>query len=332
MAKQRVLSGIQPTGRAHIGNYLGAFVNWVRDQSLNDSIFLVVDLHGLTVENDRDSMGAATLDMAATLFAVGIDPGQATVVIQSHVPGHVQLGWVMECTATYGELSRMTQFKDKSKGLSKVRVGLFTYPALMAADILLYHADLVPVGDDQTQHLELARDLAIRFNNAYGETFTVPKAQRVAHGSRVMDLANPLQKMSKSSSSPQGIIFLSDSDDEIARKIARAKTDTFNELAYLPEDPERAGVTNLLEMLGALTGKAPEECAGEFSGYGQLKKALTEALVELLTPIKIRFELFQTDPAELARLLAQGADRANEIASDTVRVVYDRLGLVRSGG
>ncbi len=328
MARSRVLSGIQPTGSAHLGNLLGAFNSWVRDQEVNDSIFLIVDLHSLTVGIDPKQLKENTLAMAAMLFAVGIDPQKATVVVQSQVPQHCQLCWIMECTATFGELSRMTQFKDKSKGSEMVRAGLFTYPALMAADILLYQAETVPVGADQTQHLELARDLAIRFNRTYGDTFAIPKGEQPKVAARVMDLADPLTKMSKSSSKPSGIIYLSDSDDAIRRKVMRAKTDTYSAVEYKPQDLERAGVTNLLEILSALTGREPSDLGGQFASYGELKEAVAEQLVKAIAPIRERYEELRHDRPHLEEMLEVGRERAEKIAAKTIEAVYQRVGLL----
>ncbi|MHB8190060.1 MAG: tryptophan--tRNA ligase [Ferrimicrobium sp.] len=330
MDRQRVVSGIQPTGHVQLGNYLGAMVGWVQDQYRFDSLFVIVDLHALTAEPDPRALRLASLSTAALFIAAGIDPEVATVFVQSQVPEHTQLAWVMECIATYGELSRMTQFKDKGagKGSKMVRAGLFTYPALMAADILLYQATCVPVGEDQVQHLELTRDLASRFNARFGETFVVPRAQLQGHASRVMDLVDPSTKMSKSSQSDAGRVSLLDPPEMITRKVMRAKTDAFGEVAYKPEDPDRRGVTNLLEIFAALEGVDPETIASRYEGYGLLKADLAAALIERLGPIVRRYEELMSDQGELERLLGRGAQRARSIASETLRVVYDRLGLM----
>ncbi|KJE77873.1 tryptophan--tRNA ligase [Ferrimicrobium acidiphilum] len=325
---ERVLSGVQPTGQPTLGNYLGAFRQWRTQQQQYESVFLIVDQHALTVEHQPASLREGTLQMAALLFAVGIDPQRSTVVIQSHVPGHSQLAWLMECTATYGELSRMIQFKDKSKGSAMVRAGLFTYPALMAADILLYQTDLVPVGEDQIQHIELARTVATRFNHAYGEVFTLPRSLIPAVAARVMDLGHPEMKMSKSSADGQGNIYLLDSDDQIRRKIAKAKTDLFNEVQYVEDNPERAGVRNLLEILAALTDREPKEVAADFHRYGDLKEATATAVIEQLSPIRERYQYYLADQAQLESWLAVGRERATRLAASTLERAYDAVGFL----
>lgn len=329
MAKlERVLSGVQPTGQPTLGNYLGAFRQWRNQQQEYESVFLIVDQHALTVEHNPTALREGTLQMAALLFAIGIDPTRSTVVVQSHVPGHSQLAWLMECTATYGELSRMTQFKDKSKGSAMVRAGLFTYPALMAADILLYQTDLVPVGEDQIQHIELARTVATRFNNSYGNVFTLPRAVIPPVAARVMDLSHPEMKMSKSSVDGQGNIYLLDSDDQIRRKIAKAKTDLFNEVQYVEDNPERAGVRNLLEILSALTDREPKEVAADFQRYGDLKEATATAVIEHLSPIRERYQYYLADQVKLESWLLMGRDRATQIASATLQMAYDAVGFL----
>ncbi|MEY4229199.1 MAG: tryptophanyl-tRNA synthetase, partial [Actinomycetota bacterium] len=266
----RVLSCIQPTGDVHLGNYLGALLNWVGGQHECDAFHGIVDLHALTVTDTPGVIGAATLTTAAALFAVGLDPEIATVFVQSHVPEHSQLGWVMECTVSFGELSRMTQFKDKSAKREGefISAGLFTYPALMAADILLYDADEVPVGDDQRQHLEITRDVAIRFNSRFGDTFVVPKAAVPKAGARVMDLQDPTSKMSKSSTTDAGLVNLLDPPSVIAKKFKRAVTDSDSEVRY--DRAAKPGVSNLLEILSACTGESPEALADRYTQYGPL--------------------------------------------------------------
>lgn len=322
----RVLSGIQPTGMAHIGNYYGAIVNWVREQEEGESFYCVVDLHALTIEVDPKELQKGTLETFATLIACGIDPNKSTLFVQSHVAAHPMLGWIMECTASMGELNRMTQFKDKGRGSESVKAGLFTYPALMAADILAYQADRVPVGEDQKQHLELARDLANRFNRLYGETFKVPEPQIPAVGARVMDLTDPTKKMSKSSKVMNSKIYITDSDKEIQKKISRAVTDTYEGVAYDPEN--RLGVANLLEIFSAITNERPEIIAEKYSAYGPLKKDIGEALVAQIGPIRDRFNELLDDKAELFALMQKGASRASEVAEETSRSARRAMGLV----
>ncbi|MGC8480111.1 MAG: tryptophan--tRNA ligase [Acidimicrobiales bacterium] len=324
----RVLSGIQPTGTLHLGNYLGALARWVEDQRTSDSYFTVVDLHGLTIDQDPPTFRNAVYELCAMYLACGIDPEVATVFVQSHVAAHSQLAWVMECTVSFGELSRMTQFKDKSQGKELVRAGLFTYPALMAADILLYQADEVPVGDDQKQHLELARDLAIRFNTRYGEVFRVPSPTIPKVGARILDLTDPTKKMSKSSSSPMGLISLDDDAATIERKIMRAVTDTDGECVYRPDDPSKAGLSNLLEIFGVITDEDPSGIAARYERYGDLKRDLAAALIAHLAPIQERFKSLIDDRGELDRILAVGAHKARSVANDTLSRAYDALGLI----
>ena len=272
----RVLSGIQPSGDLHLGNYLGAIRNWVADQGDHDAFYCVVDLHALTLDIDPADLRARTHDTALDLLAAGLDPERCTLFVQSHVPEHTQMAWLLECTATMGELRRMTQFKEKSGGKESVRVGLFTYPVLMAADIVLYDAERVPVGDDQRQHLELARDVAIRFNHRFGDTLVVPEAAVPAAGARVMDLQHPERKMSKSVNSPLGTVLVLDDPAEITRKIKKAVTDTDGEVRY--DRDEKPGVSNLLELLAVGHRAQPEEVAGGYERYGDLKADTAEAV------------------------------------------------------
>ncbi len=321
-----VFSGVQPSGDFHLGNYLGAFRNWVAAQHDNDAYFCVVDLHALTLEIDPAELRRRTLESAVLLLAVGLDPEVVTLFVQSHVPEHTRLAWLLECTASYGELSRMTQFKEKSAGSESVRAGLFTYPVLMAADILLYQVDEVPVGDDQRQHLELTRDLAIRFNRRYGETFRVPRASIPAVGARVMDLQHPESKMSKSVDSPLGTVRILDEPAVIERKIKRAVTDPGTTVEH---DRERKpGVSNLLELLSAATGVPPAEVAARYHAYGPLKQDVADAVVAMLSPVRQRAAELQSDLGEVERILAAGAARAHEVASATYARAAEAVGLL----
>lgn len=322
----RVFSGIKPTGSVQLGNLLGALQHWVNDQHDNDSLYCVVDLHALTVPQDPAELRSTTLQLSTLLLAVGIDPDVATLFIQSHVHEHVELAWIMECTASVGELRRMTQFKDKSGAAEFVSAGLFTYPALMAADILLYDTDRVPVGDDQRQHLELTRDLAIRFNSRYGETFVVPEAAIPKAGARVMDLQHPEDKMSKSVDSPQGTIDLLDDLGAAAKKIRRAVTDTGSDVRFDPET--KPGVSNLLSILGACTGESPEVLAERYSQYGPLKADTAEAVVELLRPIQQRYNALAADPKGTMAIFEKGAEKARLLAAPKLAEAKERMGLV----
>lgn len=322
-----MLSCIQPTGQVHLGNYLGALRNWVSGQHAGDVFHGIVDLHALTVTETPGTLGANTLDLAAMLFAVGLDPNVATVFVQSHVPEHTQLSWIMECTVSFGELSRMTQFKDKSakKEADFVSAGLFTYPALQAADILLYDAQEVPVGDDQRQHIEITRDIALRFNHRFGETFVIPKAVTPAAGARVMDLLHPTNKMSKSTDTDAGIIFLTDSPADIEKKFKRAVTDSDNVVAYDRE--KKPGVSNLLDILSVASGTPVATLVGQYTQYGKLKTETGAAVIAMIEPIRSRYLELKNDPAELSRLLRIGADRAQAVASSTLARAYRAIGL-----
>ena len=326
----RVLSCIQPTGEVHLGNYLGALRNWVSGQHTNDVFHGIVDLHALTITDTPGVLGKQTLQLAAILFAVGLDPQIATVFVQSHIPEHSQLGWIMECTVSFGELSRMTQFKDKSakREADFVSAGLFTYPALQAADILLYGAAEVPVGDDQRQHIEITRDIALRFNHRFGDTFVVPKAVTPPTGARVMDLQEPTNKMSKSGDGEAGIIYLLDDPASIVKKFKRAVTDSDNEVEF---DRERKpGVSNLLEILGAVTNDSPASLATTYTQYGKLKQDTGEAVAEMLRPIQTRYHELMADPAELSNLLALGKERASKVAQATLARAHSAIGLYPS--
>jgi tryptophanyl-tRNA synthetase len=321
----RVLSGLQPSGDLHLGNYLGAVRNWVADQERYDCFYCIVDLHALTLDIRPEDLRRRTEETALDLVAAGLDPGRCTLFVQSHVAEHTQLTWLLECTATMGELNRMTQFKEKSAGKDSVRVGIYTYPVLQAADILLYDAERVPVGDDQRQHLELTRELAIRFNHRYGDTLVVPEASIPAAGARVMDLQHPENKMSKSVNSPLGTLLMLDGPDEIRRKVKKAVTDTDGEVRYDPAT--KPGLSNLLELLAASTGRTPVEVAASYERYGDLKADVAEALIELLRPIRERREALAADPAAVTSLLATGADKAREVASATYRRAASAIGL-----
>ena len=326
----RVLSGIQPTAESfHLGNYLGALRQWVSLQDTAEAFYCVVDQHAITVPQDPDVLRRNTLVSAAQLLAIGVDPARSALFVQSHVPEHVQLSWVLECLTGFGEAGRMTQFKDKSQreGTAGASVGLFTYPVLQAADILVYRADQVPVGEDQRQHLELTRDLAVRFNGRYGETLTVPTAHIPQGAAKVLDLQSPDKKMSKSLP-PAGCVFLLDDPAVTAKKIRSAVTDTGREVVADPV--EKPGVTNLLTIHSALSGRPVADLEEHFAGrgYGDLKKELAEVVTDALAPIRERTQELLDDPAELQRVLAAGAARAREVASVTVAQVYERVGFL----
>jgi tryptophanyl-tRNA synthetase len=323
---KRVLSGIAPSGDFTLGNYLGALKHWVTFQDDSDAFYCVVDLHALTVEIDPMVLRRNSLDAALNLLSVGLDPQRCTIFVQSQVPEHAQLTWLLECTATMGELRRMTQFKEKSEGNETVRAGLFTYPVLMAADILLYAADAVPVGDDQRQHLELARELAARFNSRYGQTFTVPEAAIPGAAARVMDLQHPERKMSKSVASPLGTIGLLDLPEEITRKVRKAVTDTDGEVRY--DRAAKPGVANLLELLAAATDRTPQEAVAGYTRYGDLKKDVADALVELLRPVRERRADLELDLFYVEQVLADGAAKAHAVAGITYAKAADAMGLL----
>jgi tryptophanyl-tRNA synthetase len=324
-----VLSGIQPTADSfHLGNYLGALRQWVALQDTHEAFYCVVDLHAITVEQDPKLLRARTRSAAAQLLALGIDPDRSTLFVQSHVPEHAQLSWVMECTAGFGEASRMTQFKDKSARQTDdhISVGLFTYPILQAADILVYQANQVPVGEDQRQHLELTRDLAQRFNSRYGRTFTVPSAYIVKDTAKIFDLQDPSAKMSKSV--PGGVVELLAPISASAKKFRSAVTDTEREIRYDPE--AKPGIANLLVIYSTLTSRpiADLEAQYEGHGYGDLKKDLAAVFAEFAEPIQQRVRTYLDDPAELDKILANGAARAREVASRTLATAYDRIGFL----
>ncbi|WP_229399854.1 tryptophan--tRNA ligase [Micromonospora okii] len=329
-ARPRVFSGIQPTADSfHLGNYLGAVRHWVALQDTHDAFYCVVDQHAITVGHDPKVLRRRSRTAAAQLLAVGVDPERSTLFFQSQVPEHAQLAWVLGCITGFGEAGRMTQFKDKSQkqGSDRATVGLFTYPVLMAADILLYRADAVPVGEDQRQHLELSRDLAQRFNNQFGRTFTIPAPHIVKDTAKITDLQEPTAKMSKSSSSPAGIIELLEEPARSAKKIRSAVTDTGREIVFDAET--KPGVSNLLTIYSALTGRSIDDLVAAYAGkgYGDLKKDLGEVVREFVTPIQERTRAYLDDPAQLDKLLAGGAERARAVASATIRKVYERVGF-----
>ncbi len=329
---KRVLSGIQPTAESlHLGNYLGAVKQWVALQDGNDAFYCIVDLHALTVEPEPAALRRRTLASAAQLLALGLDPKKCTLFVQSHIAEHNQLGWIMECLTGFGEASRMTQFKDKSQktGTDRTVVGLFTYPMLQAADILLYQANQVPVGEDQRQHIELTRDLAQRFNTKYGQTFTVPDAHILKAAAKINDLQEPTAKMSKSASSNSGVIDILDSTDVNVKKIKSAVTDTGKEIKF--DEKNKPGISNLLTIHSALSGKSIPELESEFSGkgYGDFKSAVAEVVTSYFEPVRKRAEELLADEAELLKILHQGRDKAETVASATVAKVYEALGLVK---
>ncbi|MEQ8839499.1 MAG: tryptophan--tRNA ligase [Acidimicrobiales bacterium] len=321
----RVFSGIQPTGELHLGNYLGAIRNWTRIQHA-DAIYCIVDLHAITVPKTPGEVGEATMRLAQLLVASGLDPEVCTLFVQSHVREHTEGAWLMQCNVSFGELSRMTQFKDKSDQHEFISGALFTYPALQAADILLYDTDEVPVGEDQRQHIEITRDIAERFNSRYGETFVLPQAVVPKAGARVMDLQRPDAKMSKSLDSPKGTVGLLDDPKQIAKKIKSAVTDNDGEVRF--DFAEKPGVSNLLSILGAATDRDPSVLADEYEQYGQLKVDTADAVVALLEPIQQRFRELEADPGETARLLALGADKARAVAAPVLARAKSNLGLL----
>ena len=333
-ARPVVFSGMQPSSDSlHLGNYLGALVNWVALQDEYDPIYCVVDLHAITVQQDPAALHANVRRTAAQYLASGVDLERSTLFVQSHVPAHAELAWVLSTITGFGEASRMTQFKDKSakQGADATTVGLFTYPVLMAADILLYGTELVPVGDDQRQHLELTRDVAGRFNSRFGETFVVPEALIPKESARIYDLQEPTAKMSKSANSEAGLVKLMDEPAVTAKKFRSAVTDTGREVRYDPA--EKPGISNLLDILAATTGRSIAELELEYEGhgYGDFKKDVADAVVERLTPIRARTLELLEDPAELDRLLAIGAEKASERAERMLRTAYDRVGFIRRG-
>jgi tryptophanyl-tRNA synthetase len=329
--RPRVFSGMQPSGAIHLGNLLGALTSWVALQDEADCVYSVVDLHAITAPDDHDPalLRRRTVELATTLFAVGVDPSRSVLFVQSHVREHSELAWLLNCVATFGELGRMPQFKEKSAGRdTSVSVGLFDYPVLQTADILLYHADKVPVGEDQRHHIELARDIGQRFNHRFGEVFTLPTAILPPVAARVMDLQDPTRKMSKSATSEKGLVNVLDEPDRLLARFRSAVTDSDGEVRL--DRATKPGVTNLLEILAAVTGRSAEEAAAAHAddGYGALKSAVAEAVDEFLRPIRARHAVLAADPAEVERLLADGADRARAVAGSTYVRARDAMGLL----
>jgi len=322
--RPRAFSGIQPTGELHLGNYLGAVKNWVDLQATTDGIYCIVDLHALSVPRKPGEVGAATLELAADLLAIGIDPEQSILFVQSHVPQHTELTWYLQCVTAFGELRRMTQFKDKSESNDFVSTALFTYPALQAADIVLYDTDIVPVGDDQRQHVELTRDIVNRFNARFGDVLVVPEHRIPPAGARVMDLQAPTNKMSKSADSPQGTILLNDEPSLIAKKLKRAVTDNDATVRFDPE--AKPGVSNLLTLLGVATNRTPEDAAESYTQYGPLKNDTAEALIEMLRPIQERRA--EIDPSVTRKKLAIGSEKAHERANIVMQRVRSAIQLL----
>jgi tryptophanyl-tRNA synthetase len=327
----RIFSGIQPTGAKHFGNYSGGFRQYAATQEQGEAFFCIVDLHSITVDFDPVDLRERTLDLAALLFATGLDPERSTVFVQSHVTAHAEAAWLLSAVTSYGQLGRMTQFKEKGERQEFVSAGLYTYPILMAGDILLYQTDRVPIGEDQRQHLELARDLAERFNARFGQTFTVPGGIFPETGARIMDLQEPTKKMSTTGGTPQGTLLLLDPPDVIRKKVRSAVTDSGTEVRRGGDKP---GVTNLIDILTVATGEGPEtiEARYDSGGYGQFKADVAEAVIGLLEPVQTRFSELRGDPAELARLLAIGAGKARDASDSTLALMYERMGFVPRGG
>jgi len=325
----KIFSGIQPTGDKHLGNLIGGFRQYAATQEQGEAYFCIVDLHSITVEYDPADLRERTIDLAAMLFATGLDPERSTVFSQSHVTAHAEAAWLLSAVVSYGQLGRMTQFKDKADRREFVSAGLFTYPVLMAGDILLYQTDIVPIGDDQRQHLELSRDIAERFNARFGETFTVPRGVYPEVGARIMDLQEPGNKMSTTGGSPLGTVRVLDEPDVVRRKFKTAVTDSGRDLRYDPAG--KPGVSNLIEILSVATGEPIPAIEARYdgAGYGTFKDDVAEAVVELLTPIQERYRALRADEAELRRLLALGADKAREASAPTLAAMYERMGFVK---
>jgi tryptophanyl-tRNA synthetase len=325
----RIFSGIQPTGDKHLGNWSGGFRQYAETQERGDAFFCIVDLHSITVDYDPHTLREQTLDLAAMLFATGLDPERSTVFIQSHVPAHTEAAWLLGAVTSFGELRRMTQFKDKADRQEFVSAGLFTYPVLQAADILLYQTDAVPVGEDQRQHIELARDVAERFNTRYGETFTLPSMVAAGVGGRIMDLQEPTRKMSTTGGTAQGTVRLLDPPEVVRKKFKSAVTDSGSEVRRADDKP---GITNLIEIMAVATGADPEDVESRYDGqgYGRFKQDVGDAVVELLSPIQRHFGELRSDPRELQRLLARGAAKAREASEPTLAALQERMGFVRA--
>ena len=329
MSKKVILSGIQSTGKLTLGNYLGAIDNWVHMQEEYDCYYMIANLHTLTVRNDPEELRNNTLKILATYIAAGLDPEKNTLFIQSQVKEHAELGWILDCYTYMGELSRMTQFKDKSaKHADNINAGLFTYPALMAADILLYQADLVPVGADQRQHLEITRDLAERFNKIYGKTFVVPEAYVRKESARIMGLQDPTSKMSKSASNPNDVIFIEDEPEVIIKKFKKAVTDSENKVKFDPEN--KPGVSNLMQIYASITGKTMEEIEKEFDnrGYGDFKMAVANTVAQKLKPVQEKYKQILEDKEYLEKIYTKGAENARKIAAKTLEDVKNKIGIL----
>jgi tryptophanyl-tRNA synthetase len=324
----RVFSGIQPTGSKHFGNYSGGFRQYVATQELGDAFFCIVDLHSVTVEFDPADLRERTLDLGAMLFAVGLDHERSTVFVQSHVTAHAEAAWLLSSVTSFGELRRMTQFKEKSDQQEFVSAGLFTYPVLMAGDILLYQTDVVPIGDDQRQQLELTRDIAERFNSRYGETFKLPDGRYPEVGARIMDLQEPERKMSTTLGTPQGTLDLLDPPEVLTKKVKSAVTDSGREVR---RGPGKEGIENLIDIMSVATGETREQIEGRYdgAGYGQFKSDVADAVVALVQPIQERYRELRGDEPELSRLLGIGADKAREASAPTLAQIYERMGFVR---
>ncbi len=325
----RTFSGIQPTGAKHFGNYSGAFRQFVPIQEESEAFFCIVDLHSITTAYEPEELRSSTFDLAAMMFAVGLDPDRSTIFVQSHVSAHPEAAWLLSSVASYGQLGRMTQFKDKSERQEFISAGLFSYPVLMAGDILLYQTDIVPIGDDQKQHLELTRDIAERFNSRYGETFKVPDGRFPETGGRIMDLQEPERKMSTTDGQPLGTVLITDPPDTIRKKVKAAVTDSGSDVHYEPE--QKPGISNLLEIMSVATGEPIAELEARYDsgGYGQFKSDVAEAVVTLLDPIRTRYEELRADEPELRALLARGADKARETSGPTLEQMYERMGFAR---
>jgi tryptophanyl-tRNA synthetase len=323
----RIFSGIQPTGDKHLGNLIGGFRQYAATQEQGDAFFCIVDLHSITVEYDPDDLRSRTLDLASLLFATGLDPERSTVFCQSHVTAHAEAAWLLSAVTSYGQLGRMTQFKEKGDRQEFVTAGLFTYPVLMAGDILLYQTDIVPIGDDQRQHLELARDIAERFNSRFGETFVVPRGVYPEVGARIMDLQEPTKKMSTTGGTEQGTVKILDEPDVVRRKFKTAVTDSGRKIRRADDKP---GISNLIDIMSVATGESPEAVESRFEGegYGAFKEAVGEAVVELFAPIQERFRSYREDESELRRLLAMGAEKARASSAPTLAAIYQRMGFV----
>ncbi len=324
----RIFSGIQATGAKHLGNYSGGFRQYAATQEQGEAFFCIVDLHSITTAYEPDDLRRASYDLFAMLLATGLDPERSTVFAQSHVPAHAEACWLLSSVASYGQLGRMTQFKEKAERQEFVSAGLFTYPVLMAGDILLYQTDIVPVGDDQRQHIELSRDVAERFNSRFGETFVVPKGVYPEIGARIMDLQEPENKMSTTGGTAQGTVLIADPPDVVRKKIKSAVTDSGREVRH---DPEKPGVSNLIEILSVATGESFAEIEARYdgAGYGPFKEDVAEAVVELLDPIRLRYEALSADEDELRRRLAHGAEKAAAAAAPTLEAMYERMGFIR---